>query len=731
MEVSIFQDVKSTVPTAVEVRDILQGIKDGQWKSAVQNVRKQTSKNARHKAKQLLACVLLSGIFKGAKATDLITPSGLLQIDLDNIKDPPKIRDELRKDPYLICAFISPSATGVKGIVRIPPDKNLHKQSFQTVAQHFKKMWDYEIDPSTKNINRKMYVSFDPDLWLDVKKPVITLEDELNNVWLPHNYTFQTNGFPEQSPEETAERLVDALNCLNAEDYDCWIRYGMALKKGNYFDIWHNWSASAGNYKGHEDCWKTWQGFDPNVIDETAIFRAATDAGWKKERKKKVESSQGVFIEKIEYPPWWMMIKSGRKFSPEYAAASYNFRNKILHLNDTFYYFNSKYWDLRTTEQMKSHVFSMIISNPKPSGQIKTSGIVDTLQQLAMLAQAPTDKILNDSTNNFHVFSNGTLNLETREFQQSEFDPDAYITIYKPYLFDPLADCPRWLKFLDEIELDADTQKRLQEWFGYCLVPHTKIQKSLMIIGDGSNGKSVFLSILRKIIGEGNVSSLELYEIFDRFKTVQIENKLANIATDIDPHVVLASAFKKIVSGELQVAERKHVDAHEFKPFVKLIFSTNSFAPTRDHTEGFYRRFDVVRFNHKFEGNSVDPYLTETLENELSGILNWSLQGLERLEEQHWKLSYSSAMSNEHDSFREQTNPLQAFINECCNINDEFMCTTSIFLAKYREWLEENGHKPQTTNRITSDLRMIGIVKKDMRTSENRVVKHYIGLNLL
>ena len=134
---------------------------------------------------------------------------------------------------------------------------------------------------------------------------------------------------------------------------------------------------------------------------------------------------------------------------------------------------------------------------------------------------------------------------------------------------------------MESLKFDRETVMRLQEWWAtvFTKVKGT-LQKSLFFIGEGSNGKSVFLDTIASVLD--NVSHLELSELFDRFKISEIEGKLANICTDVETSKVMDARFKKIVAGETQSAERKFKDPFEFKPFSKILFSANDFIPTKD-----------------------------------------------------------------------------------------------------------------------------------------------------
>jgi len=135
-----------------------------------------------------------------------------------------------------------------------------------------------QIDEACKDVNRLCFVSYDADLRTNPDASPLPIPEET-----PKNPP-QKKSFTKQSDNETANRLQSALPALSAEEYETWIRYGMALKNWNgngAFDIWHSWSSTASNYKDHADCFYRWQSFEPSSgINESAIFKAATDAGW-------------------------------------------------------------------------------------------------------------------------------------------------------------------------------------------------------------------------------------------------------------------------------------------------------------------------------------------------------------------------------------------------------------------------------------------------------------------
>jgi len=254
------------------------------------------------------------------------------------------------------------------------------------------------------------------------------------------------------------------------------------------------------------------------------------------------------------------------------------------------------------------------------------------------------------------------------------------------------------------------------------------LQKSLFFIGEGANGKSVFLETLAAVLN--NVSHLELSELFDRFKIAELECKLANICTDVETSKVMDARFKKIVAGEPQSAERKFKEPFEFQPFAKILFSANEFIPTKDRTHGFYRRFDILRFNRIFELDEQKPELLQELKKEVPGIFNWALEGLDRLSQQNWIMTKSSYMENCHNEFRRATNPLQLFIEEECVVEVNASVDSNELRSSYKHYCEDKGYKVLSDIKLGKELKRLGINKTRIRKEEGRIIL-YEGIRLL
>jgi len=400
----------------------------------------------------------------------------------------------------------------------------------------------------------------------------------------------------------------------------------------------------------------------------------------------------------------------------------------LIFENQTFWKYENGLWERLEDGQVKSQIHR-IISAKKDALGCLTAGLVDDVfKQLGMILMAPRGFSFNQNPMVLN-FTNGVLDLEGGKFSDIH-QRELFQNIQFPFDFDRDQKCPQWLEFMESLKFDRETVMRLQEWVGYCLLPKVMgtLQKSLFFIGEGSNGKSVFLDTIASVLD--NVSHLELSELFDRFKISEIEGKLANVCTDVETSKVMDSRFKKIVAGETQSAERKFKDPFEFKPFAKILFSANDFIPTKDRTHGFYRRFDVVRFEKIFGPEEQKPELLQDLKKEIPGIFNWGLEGLKRLSKQEWKMTKSRFMENCHNEFRRATNPLQIFLEEACVVEKESITEAASFRLAYKYYCEDRGYKILSDNNLGQELKRLGIERKRKRQDGNRGYI-YEGISLL
>lgn len=181
------------------------------------------------------------------------------------------------------------------------------------------------------------------------------------------------------------------------------------------------------------------------------------------------------------------------------------------------------------------------------------------------------------------IFNNDkwTINLENglldvRNSQLRPYTPQFFSTIRIPVKYDPNADCPRIKTFLAEI-LNSEDISVIEELFGYCLIPDYSIQRAFLLVGDGENGKSTLLNLMREFIGKDNCAGVPWHALeLDRFAKSALESKLVNMFADIPSQSLnRTGGFKMLTGGDAIGTERKFKGYFTFINYARLIFSAN------------------------------------------------------------------------------------------------------------------------------------------------------------
>lgn len=324
---------------------------------------------------------------------------------------------------------------------------------------------------------------------------------------------------------------------------------------------------------------------------------------------------------------------------------------------------------------------------------------------------------------NMIAFRNGILNMTDGSF--STFSPNTVITNriewdYNPHAYSEVTD-----KTLDKIACnDPNIRALLEEAAGFCLFRRNELGKAFILTGTGSNGKSTYLNMLKHLLGKQNISSLDLKKLGDRFSTVMLFGRLANIGDDIsDEFIMDASIFKKIVTGETIDAEQKGQPKFEFEPYTKLFFSANNIprmGKGRD-SAAILRRLVIIPFDAKFSADDPDfnPHIGDVLRSQesMEYMIQLGLNGLKRILDTK-KFSESEKVQRELEEYEESNNPVLGFIREV-ESDDDFKIEnepTKDVYKRYQEYCLSNNLQPMSniefSKQINRILNMQVIVKR-------------------
>lgn len=298
----------------------------------------------------------------------------------------------------------------------------------------------------------------------------------------------------------------------------------------------------------------------------------------------------------------------------------------------------------------------------------------------------------NFASTKYVVVKNGVFNLET--WQLEDFTPEIITRNKIPVAYIPGAYYEVTDKTFNKIAVnDKKIRAILEEILGYILFRRNEFAATFILTGDGSNGKSSYLKIIRKLIGSDNASSLDLNELDQRFKTAELFGKLANIGDDIGKgYIKESSIFKKLSTGETLNVERKGKDPFDFTNYAKLIFSANEMPRINDFSDGLGRRLQIVPFKAKFTPNDddYDPFITDKLlsDESMQYVLNLALKSLKRLLVEK-KFTKSKAVEAELIKYQEENNPIISYVNNE-DVELERAVVGDVYL-QYKVYCAENG----------------------------------------
>ncbi len=266
--------------------------------------------------------------------------------------------------------------------------------------------------------------------------------------------------------------------------------------------------------------------------------------------------------------------------------------------------------------------------------------------------------------NGYINLNNGVLNVQTRELLPH--DPKYGFQYCLPHNYDPQAVAPEWNGFLLRI-FDGDQQLAdlSAEIFGYILSGGNPfLHKAFILYGEGRNGKSTWLDVLKYLIGNKNVSAIPLENLEKPFSAVMADGKLVNITGELTTREVSSSAFKTAVSGEELVAAQKGMPEYMLPFHARLVFATNKPPFFRDATTGSHEKLCLMPFKHYIRPEDRLPLYAQTvLFPEISGVLNWALDGLNRLMKTG-QLTDAGAVREEVEEYRESSDSVLVWCKE-------------------------------------------------------------------
>jgi len=309
---------------------------------------------------------------------------------------------------------------------------------------------------------------------------------------------------------------------------------------------------------------------------------------------------------------------------------------------------------------------------------------------------------------------NGTFEITPKGNKLKPFQRTDFITYQLPFEYDPNVVAPLFQSYLDQVLPDKERQMILAEYLGYVFIqPGTlKLEKVLLLYGTGANGKSVFFEVVTALLGSKNVSNYTLPSLTNEngYYRAKIANMLLNYVTEINGKLE-AALFKQLASGEPVEARLPYGDPFTVNKYAKLMFNCNELPKDVEHTNAFFRRFLIVPFEVTIPEAEQDRELpSKIIANELSGVFNWVLAGLDRLLK-HKKFTDSEAVRLAGENYKLQSDSVRLFMDEAGYKKrpTEHTLLKDLYL-EYRTFCSEDGYQSVGKTNFIKRLKGIGVL---------------------
>ena len=306
--------------------------------------------------------------------------------------------------------------------------------------------------------------------------------------------------------------------------------------------------------------------------------------------------------------------------------------------------------------------------------------------------------------------ANGVLDL--RAGTLVAVGPEVLVSKRCNVAYDPARGCPRFERFLLEVQPDAKARGFLQRLVGYCLTGNVSAQMFVFFYGHGANGKSVFVEIIAWLLGD-YARKIQTEMLMRQRRNpqgpsldiVSLKGVRFAYANETGEGVHLDEArVKELTGGDTLTGRAPYGKADiSFRPSHKLCVVGNHKPEIADTSFGMWRRVVLTPFDQTIPEANRDPHLLETLKEEGPGILNWALVGL--LTWQKIGLQIPKSIADATATYRNEQDMLGDWIGENCVTGSRYREAKSVLYENYKRWAEQNGHRPLAQGRLTRRLK--------------------------
>lgn len=309
-------------------------------------------------------------------------------------------------------------------------------------------------------------------------------------------------------------------------------------------------------------------------------------------------------------------------------------------------------------------------------------------------------------------FKNGVIDLDKDTMSLSEVDKNYFVTNPLAWNLGESEDTPNMDRIFTEW-VGEENKVQLYEILAYCMLPDYPIHRMFILLGGGLNGKSKFLQLMRKFIGEDNCSSTELDKLTggnSRFEFTRFHKKLVCTMGETDFNEIQRTSVLKSLTGQDNIAiEYKGKDHLDYTNYAKIIIATNNLPSTNDKTVGFYRRPIIIDFPNQF--TEKKDILSEIPDQEYENLGRKCINILKKLLTDR-VFTNEGTIEDRMKRYEDRSNPFDKFWSENVKENFDEYITLNQFKKKFYEWCNYNKFRKMNDHEIGEKMKQKDVEKK-------------------
>lgn len=382
------------------------------------------------------------------------------------------------------------------------------------------------------------------------------------------------------------------------------------------------------------------------------------------------------------------------------------------------YLYNGKFWQVVERVWIKELLQGMLMASGYDKLEAQTIYLVNLLldtfyQMTPSQPSAESDRVLIN-------LNNGTLEvLPTGETKLNQFRHGDMMTYCLPYDYKENSKGDIFMAYLNRVLPDRQSQAVLQELLGSIFVKSINLEKIGVLLGSGANGKSVLLKVITALLGDSNVSKMDLKALTtDRNadnNRSHLMGKLLNFAPEINAKGEQAhDLIKRMASGEDIQVKMLYKDTITIRDYAKLIFNANSLPTDNEISDGYFRRWLIIHFDQTIRDDEKDPELAnKIISNDLPYVLNWIIEGAKRIAKNK---AFSTCIKSDEllAEYQRDSDVVALWVDDCGYVSHDDNCVLlSDLYSKFKPWAFERGYfKIPVDKTVAKRLDHLGFLRR-------------------